>query len=56
MRNRAKRKMRALFLEFQERVAPGVFVFVAKKDILTTPYPQLEKSLHYALKRVGALR
>ncbi len=48
--------MRASFLEFQERVEEGIFVFVAKKDILDIGYNELQKSIYYALKRVGALK
>ena len=55
-RNFAKRRMRASFLEFQERIEEGIFVFVAKKDILELEYKQLQKSIYYALKRVGALK
>ncbi len=55
-RNFAKRRMRASFLEFQEKVEEGIFVFVAKKDILDIGYKELQKSIYYALKRVGALK
>lgn len=48
--------MRATFLEFQEKIEDGIFVFVAKKDILEIEYKELQKSVHYALKRVGALK
>jgi len=48
--------MRACFLEFQEKVEEGIFVFVAKRDILQLEYKQLQKSIYYALKRVGALK
>ena len=48
--------MRASFLEFQEKVEDGIFVFVAKKEILSIDYKELQKNLHYALKRVGALK
>ncbi len=48
--------MRSSFLEFQEKVQEGIFVFVAKKDILAIDYKELQKNLHYALKRVGALK
>lgn len=48
--------MRASFLEFQEKIEDGIFVFVAKKDILEIEYKELQKSIRYALKRVGALK
>lgn len=55
-RNFSKRRLRAAFLEFQDRVEDGIFVFVAKKDIVTIEYKELSKSLLYAFKRVGALK
>lgn len=55
-RNFSKRRMRASFLEFQEKIEDGIFVFVAKKDILEIEYKELQKSMRYALKRVGALK
>jgi len=55
-RNFSKRRMRASFLEFQEKIEDGIFVFVAKKDILTIDYKELQKNLSYALKRVGAFK
>ena len=48
--------MRASFLEFQEKIEDGIFVLVAKKDILEIEYKELQKSIYYALKRVGALK
>ena len=48
--------MRASFLEMQEKIEDGIFVFVAKKEILDIPYIELQKNLRYALKRVGALK
>jgi len=48
--------MRASFLDIQEAIDEGIFVFVAKKEILDIEYKDLQKSLRYALKRVGALK
>jgi RNase P protein component len=45
-----------LFIELSEDLSEGSYIFVAKKDILTTPFSKLQKDLRYALKRVGALK
>jgi ribonuclease P protein component len=55
-RNLSKRKLRALFLEFQEKLEDGIFIFVAKREIVEIEYKALKKSLFYAFKRVGALK
>jgi ribonuclease P protein component len=55
-RNLSKRKLRAGFLELQEKLEDGIFVFVAKREILEVEYKALIKSLVFALKRVGALK
>jgi ribonuclease P protein component len=55
-RNFAKRRLRALFIEFSEELSEGSYIFVAKKDILTIPFSKLQKDLKSSLKRVGALK
>ncbi len=55
-RNFSKRRLRASFLDFQDNLEDGVFVFVAKKEILTCDYKKLQKDMQYAFKRVGALK
>ncbi len=55
-RNRAKRLMRALFIEFADRVEDGIYIFVAKADILTTSYQKLQKDFQKNLHRAKALK
>jgi len=55
-RNLSKRRLRASFLDFQEKVEDGLFVFVAKKELLTIDHKTLQKNLHFAFKRIGALK
>jgi len=43
-------------MEFQDRLEEGIFVFVAKKEILESDYLSLKKNLNFAFKRVGALK
>ncbi len=55
-RNFAKRRLRAAFVALSDRLAEGTYIFVAKKAILEAPFPQVEKDLRYALRKLGALR
>ena len=48
-RNRAKRKMRALFCEYSHLLVPGSYIFVAKASIIDTPYKQLQKDFEKVL-------
>ncbi len=48
--------MRALFMEYQDSIQEGYYILVAKKDILNLEYSKLQKSIHYALKKVGAYK
>ena len=54
-RNRAKRRLRALFSEFSLNMKSGTYVFVAKESIKDTSYEMLKADIKKALKRVGGL-
>lgn len=56
MRNRAKRRMRALFQELEHRLLPGSFVLVAKAETVDIPYESLKRNALKLLGRVGALK
>jgi ribonuclease P protein component len=53
-RNFAKRRLRAAFIEAQDSLCDGIYVFVAKKELLDTPFLEVKKSLNYALKKLDA--
>ena len=55
-RNRAKRRLRALFLEFSPQMNTGTYIFVAKEAIRDTSYEILKADMQKALKRVGAIK
>jgi len=55
-RNRAKRRLRALFLEFTSQLDTGTYIFVAKENIRNTSPEILKSDMLKALKRVGALK
>lgn len=54
-RNRAKRRLRALFLEFSPQMNTGTYIFVAKEAIKDTSPDELKADMYKALKRVGAI-
>jgi ribonuclease P protein component len=51
-RNRAKRLLRAHFIEHYSFLHKGNYVFVAKKALLDESYVKLKTTFQYALKRV----
>jgi ribonuclease P protein component len=56
LRNLAKRRLRALFIEFQSKLKDGVYVFVAKESIKNINYKQLKSSLLWSFKRLECLK
>ncbi|NPA82200.1 MAG: ribonuclease P protein component [Epsilonproteobacteria bacterium] len=53
-RNFAKRRLRSLFLELEESLREGTYVFVAKKAILSEDYQKIKRGVINALKRLKA--
>jgi ribonuclease P protein component len=54
-RNRAKRRMRALFCEFAPSLKDGSYIFVAKAEILTSSYQNLKNDFQKILSRAQTL-
>ena len=54
-RNRAKRLLRAHFIENIDFLASGLYVLVAKPDLISNTYLETKKSYLYALKKCIAL-
>jgi len=55
-RNRAKRRMRALFCEFSSSLQDGTYVFVAKQPLIDAPYEQLREEFRKVLRYAKALK
>lgn len=51
-RNRAKRRLRALFVIHYALIKPGIYIFVAKKDIVDINFDTLKKSFKKALQKI----
>ncbi|MEJ2497550.1 MAG: ribonuclease P protein component [Sulfurovaceae bacterium] len=52
-RNRAKRILRALFIDKSDILSEGSYIFVSKAKILDEAYTVLSKTFLSALKRVN---
>jgi len=50
-RNRAKRRLRALFCEYSHSLKDGSYVFVAKAGIFDTPFEKLSNDFKKTLSR-----
>ncbi|WP_455757865.1 ribonuclease P protein component [Sulfurimonas sp.] len=55
-RNRAKRRLRALFCEYSSNLKDGTYVFVAKQSIIDIPHANLEKDFKKVISRSSAFK
>lgn len=55
-RNRAKRLLRAHFINNMDLLASGSYVLVAKPLLLETDFKKVEKAYLHALKKCAALK
>ena len=55
-RNRAKRLMRALFIENAHNLKDGRYIFVAKAEINTLPFKVLQNNFKKNLSRAHAFK
>ncbi|NPA66841.1 MAG: ribonuclease P protein component [Epsilonproteobacteria bacterium] len=55
-RNRAKRRMRALFFQYQEKLQDGLYIFVAKQKIVEIDFSHVENDFKRVLKKSSALK
>ncbi len=55
-RNLAKRRLRAIFLEMQDSLCDGVYVFVAKEKMNHQSYETLKKSIVWSMKKLDCLK
>lgn len=51
-RNRAKRVLRAHFIERADKLKKGQYIFVAKQPILQSDYKEVSKRLNSIFKRL----
>jgi ribonuclease P protein component len=54
-RNRAKRRMRAMFYEFSNSLKDGTYIFVAKIGIFETSHEKLHNDFKKILSRAKAI-
>ena len=51
IRNRAKRKLRALFCQYSKNLKDGTYIFVAKQSLVTTPHANFEKDFKKVISK-----
>ncbi len=56
VRNRAKRRMRAIFSEQSPCLKDGTYILVAKEAMASTAFRQLEIDFVKILKRAGSIK
>lgn len=54
-RNRAKRRLRALFCEYSDSLKDGTYIFVAKSAIFDAPFSKLTSDFNKVLTRAKTL-
>lgn len=55
-RAQTKRRMRAVFLELQDDLKKGTYLFVAKKDMLDISYEQYKKNIEWSFEKLGCFK
>ena len=55
-RNRAKRRLRAAFYNQQNSIDSGIFILIAKKQMIDMSFSELERNLKWAFKKIGAVK
>jgi len=56
VRNRSKRRLRAIFAEECASLRDGTYILVAKEALASTSYEQLKSDFVKILKRAGSLK
>ena len=51
-RNKARRRLRAVFLENEDKLLMGKYIFVAKQPINERNYEELQRDFNFAFKRL----
>ena len=54
-RNRAKRRMRAMFCEYSHSLKDGIYIFVAKAAIYDLSHNQFQQDFQKVLSRAKAI-
>jgi len=55
-RAQAKRRMRALFFDHQDKLVDGIYLFVAKDRMSQMSYDELKRGIRWSLKRLECLK
>ncbi|WP_428025727.1 ribonuclease P protein component [Arcobacter sp.] len=53
LRSKARRKLRAIVLENENKIIAGKYIFVAKDELINKSYADLQKDFNFAFKRLN---
>jgi ribonuclease P protein component len=53
LRNKARRRLRAIVLENENKIIVGKYVFVAKDELSNKSYKELQKDFNFAFNRLN---
>nr|WP_281529590.1 ribonuclease P protein component [Campylobacter hominis] len=56
VRNHSRRVIKSIFYSLRNEISCGEYIFIVKSKISQTNFSQIEKSLKWALKRLGAIK
>jgi ribonuclease P protein component len=52
VRNKAKRRLRAIFLEYENKIQEGSYIFIAKEALNNRDFKGIKKDFDFAFKRL----
>ncbi len=55
-RSFAKRRLRAVFLEFEDRLRDGTYIFIAKDGMILSEYGDCKKNIKWSLEKLGCFK
>ncbi|MFK2822470.1 ribonuclease P protein component [Arcobacter sp. YIC-80] len=56
LRNKARRRLRALFASYENQIQTGKYIFVAKNNINENDFNKLKKDFDFAFKRLNLFK
>ncbi len=55
-RNKAKRRLRALFIDYQDKLKSGLYVFVAKESIVDGKFEKIKQDFINSINRANGFK
>lgn len=55
-RNKAKRRLRAVFASLYPKLKNGSYIITAKQSLISAPFSDLSKNLIWSISKIGAFK